>query len=153
MGTKVYNADEVTLTIGGSLIDSGYADGAFLSIEQTAEQVQSVAGTDGEVAISRIRDKRAKVTIRLMQTSLGNDLLSAKHNNAMKGPGSPSLGAFYVRDRNGNAIYEAPACWIVKPPTVEYDRTATAREWELGVDVLDRQDGGNNDAASLLVLP
>ena len=34
---KVYNADEVTLTIAGALIESGYADGEFLRVEQDSD--------------------------------------------------------------------------------------------------------------------
>lgn len=146
MSTKVYNADEVTVLLGGSVIDSGYADGEFLSIEMMSDQVQSVAGTDGEVAVSRIRDRRANAVLKLLSTSTGNDILSAKFNQVMNGIGSPSIGSFYVRDRNGRAIYEAQNCWITKPPDVSFDRSVTPREWHLSVDFLERQDGGNNDA-------
>jgi hypothetical protein len=144
--TRVYNADEVTIMIGGSLIDSGYSDGAFLKIEEMSDKVQSVAGTDGEVAISRVRDHRATVTLTLMQTSAGNAIMDAKFKLAKAGIGSPAIGEFHVRDMNGGSLYAAPHCWIVKGPDVEFDRSATAREWHLGVDNLERDDLGNNAA-------
>ena len=140
---KVYNADEVTLTIAGALIESGYADGEFLRVEQDSDDFVDVVGTDGEVAVGRTNDRRATITVLLMQTSDGNDVLSALSNLARSSPGLAGAGPLYIRDRNGRTVYRSSSCWIAKPPDASFDRTATSREWKIRCDRLVRFDGGN----------
>lgn len=145
MTAKVYNPAEVTIYIGGALIDSGFADGAFLSIEMVSDEVTSVAGSDGEVAVSVNRDRRANVTLTLLQTSDGNRVLQEKLNAARAFEGSPSLGDFMVRDRNGLSIYESESIYVTKRPDATFDRSPTSREWNLQVPDLDSYEGGNNE--------
>lgn len=143
---KVYNPHEVVVMIGDSLIDAGYADGEFLRIEMVSEETTSSAGTDGEVAVSVNKDRRATVTLLLMQTGDGNRRIQEKVNLVRALGGSPSLGSFYVRDLNGQSLYEAPSIWLKKRPDVSLDRTATTREWAFEVDNLDSFEGGNDQA-------
>lgn len=144
MSLKIFNADEVTMAFGPVLIESGFADGEFCRIEQEADDVLDVVGTDGEVAASRSNDRRATVTFVLMQTASANDGLSVLSNLAKTAPGM--AGGVYpllIKDRNGRAIYEAQNAWIMKAPDVSYDRTATSREWTVRCANLVRVDGGN----------
>jgi hypothetical protein len=143
---KSYNADEVTLSLGQTLIEAGFADGEFLRIEQQTEDFVDVVGSDGEVAVSRTNDRRATITVLLLQTSDGNDILSALRTLSVQGTGLAGAVALYIRDRNGRSLYEADTCWIQKPPDVSLDRSATVREWTLRVDRLERVDGGNREA-------
>lgn len=145
MSAKTYSPHEVTIYIGGSLIDAGFADGEFLRIEMVSDEVSDVAGSDGEVAVSVNRDKRATVSVILLSTSDGNRVLQEKVNQVLAFGGSPSLGDFMVRDRNGLSIYEAPAIYRKKRPDVSFDRTATSREWAFGVPELESYEGGNNE--------
>jgi hypothetical protein len=142
MSTKYYDADQVTVSIAGIPL-SGYAEGEFLRIEQETDDFDDVAGTDGEVTRSKTNDARANVTVLLMQSSDSNDLLSALSNTDRRAPNGAGVGAFLVRDRNGRALYTAPACWVKRPPNATFDRTATAREWLIRVANLERFDGGN----------
>ena len=144
MSTKVYNADEVTISISGVLIDAGFGDGEFLRIEQDSDDFLDVVGTNGEVAVSKSNDRRATATLTLMQTSDANDLLSALSNLARNSPGLAGAGAFYVRDRQGRSIYEADSCWVAKAPDPGFDRSATSREWKIRIGSLRRVDGGNS---------
>jgi hypothetical protein len=145
MADKIYNADEVTLTIAGALIDSGFGDGEFLRVEQESDDFLDVVGTDGEVAVSKSNDRRATITVILLQTSSGNDLLSALRTLAVSSPGLAGAGPLYIRDRNGRTVYESPACWIRKPPDATFDRSATSREWTIRCGTLIRTDGGNTN--------
>src|SRR5262245_42783662 len=145
---KVYNADEITLTIAGALIESGYADGEFLRVEQETDDFIDVCGTDGEVAVSKTNDRRATITVILLQTSDANDVLSALSNLARNSPGLAGAGPLYIRDRNGRTVYQAASCWIAKPPDAAFDRSATSREWKVRVDRLVRVDGGNGTTAA-----
>lgn len=138
---KVYNADQVTIAIAETLIDSGFADGQFLEYQEISDQVQSVAGSNGEVAISKNNDPRVAFTLQLLQTSDANDILSALHEQR-RSLGRVAVVPYVIRDRNGRALHEG-RCWIKKAPTMTLDRTATARSWAFeGVEDYGF-DGGN----------
>jgi hypothetical protein len=130
MSMKVYDADRVTLTLGGIIIDSGLADGEFFKIEMTTEAFSTVVGTDGEVARSKTNDRRAKGSIRVLQSSAGNAALSALHNLDLITPNGAGVVPLFLKDNNSDAtLIEAEQCWISKNPSVTYDRGATVREW------------------------
>ena len=138
---KVYNADEVTLLIGDVLVDSGFGDGEFLSYELISDAISSVAGTDGEVAISKSNDPRVQFTITLLQTSDANDVFSSLHNLRRR-PGMAGVAPYTVRDRNGRTLHEGK-CWVKKSPTAAFNRTAGPRAWAFeGVEEFGF-DGGN----------
>jgi len=143
MGFKIYDANEVTVNVAGLPIESGFDDGEFLRIEQEADDFIDKAGTDGEVTRSKTNDRRATVTIILMQSSDGNALLSGLNNIDRLAGNGAGVGPLLVRDRQGTALYAAAECWISKPPNVSFDREPTAREWTLRVASLERFDGGN----------
>jgi hypothetical protein len=139
---KYYDADQITVSVAGIPL-GGYAEGEFLRIEQESDDFEDVVGTDGEVTRSKTNDTRANVTILLMQSSDSNDLLSALSNTDRRAPNGAGVGAFLVRDRNGRALYTGAASWVKRPPNATFDRTATAREWQIRVANLERFDGGN----------
>jgi len=141
---KVYNADEVDIIVGPYLIDSGLADGEFLRIEQESDDTEDVAGTDGEVAVSRTNDQRATATILVMQTSDGNDGLSVLSNLARTAPGmAGAIHPFLVKDKNGRTIHEGQNAWVRRAPDRSFDRTAQTNEWQIRIAHLGRFDGGN----------
>lgn len=141
--TKIYDADQVSLVFMGIPIDSGYADGEFLTIEQSEADFTVVVGTDGQVTRSKTGNRHATIMLKLMQTSSGNAALSAINNLDVSTPGGAGVGPMLVRDRQGTSLYTAVACWVAKPPNVSFDRAAGPREWTLEVGSLIRLDGGN----------
>jgi hypothetical protein len=143
MGFKVYDASEVSVIIAGLPIESGYDDGEFLRIEQEADDFVDKVGTDGEVTRSKTNDRRATVSVILMQSSDGNNLLSGLNNIDRLAGNGAGVGPLLVKDRQGLALYAAAECWISKPPDVSFDREPTAREWTIRVASLERFDGGN----------
>lgn len=141
---KIYMADEVIIAVGPVLIDSGYADGEFCRIENEADDTEDVAGTDGEVAVSRTNDRRATITIMLLQTADANQGLSVLSNLARSAPGmAGAIVPVLISDRNGAALHVAENAWVQRPPDVSYDRTATTREWAVRCANLIRNDGGS----------
>lgn len=140
--TRVYSAAQVTISFADVLIDSGFADGEFLKIEEESDTYVDVAGADGEVAVSPTNDRRATMTLMLLQTSAGNELLSAAWNLGVAN-GVVAAGDFLARDRNGSTVFRALA-WILKPPDVSFDRSVTSREWTFRTGQLERVDGTNN---------
>ena len=139
---KIYDADQVSITFGGVLIESGYADGQFLSIEWDNPQFSDVAGTDGEVTRSKSNDRRATITVSLMQTSDGNAQLAAIAARDRLEPNGAGVAALQVNDRNGNSLYEAAAAWISQTPNVTFDREATQRDWTIRCENLIDTTGG-----------
>lgn len=143
MGFKVYDANEVTLIIAGLPIESGYDDGEFCRIEQESPDFTDKVGTDGEVTRSKTNDRRATVSVILMQSSDGNALLSGLNNIDRLAGNGAGVGPLLIRDKQGTALYAAAECWISQPPNVSFDREPTAREWTIRVANLERFDGGN----------
>ncbi len=142
--TKVYNPDEMTIAVGPVLIENGFADGEFIRVEQESDDTEDVAGTDGEVAVSRTNDRRATITIILMQTAAANAGLSTLSNLARSAPGmTGAIVPLLIRDRNGATLYTGQNAWVRRAPDASFDRTATGREWQIRVADLIRVDGGN----------
>ncbi len=145
--TKVYNSDEITIALGPVLIAEGFADGEFLRIEANTENAQSVVGTNGEVAVSRTNDRRALITILLLQTAAANLGLSVLANLFKLSPNSAgAIVPFIAKDQNGLSVYTSQNAWVMKEPDVSFDRTAQSREWQIECANLVRLDGGNNVA-------
>jgi hypothetical protein len=143
MTTRVYNADKITLMFMGAIIDSGFADGPFCKIEQSAADFESVVGTDGEVTRYQTNNRVAKISVMLMQSSQGNAKFSAINNLDRASGNGAGIGPMQIRDLLGTSVYTAAHCWIAKPPDVQFDRAAGPREWLLECADLIRFDGGN----------
>lgn len=134
----------MTLVFMGILIDSGYAEGEFLTIEPNAPDYEIVVGTDGQVGRSRTNNRSATIKVKLMSTSDGNTFLSALSNVGLLAKNGADIGPMLVRDRvSGTCTYTASKCWISKPPDVSYENKISMREWELTCADLIRVDTGS----------
>ncbi len=138
-----YSADECTLTVSNIPINSGFSEGEFVSIEMNADDFGDKAGSDGEVAINKTNDRRATIKIKLLQTSEGNDLLSALRLVGINGTGGAGVGAFLLNDRSGALVARADKCWISKPPTISRGREVSEYEWTLRAANMELIVGGN----------
>lgn len=144
MSLKRYDAAQVTLVFMGILIDSGFADGEFLTIEQSAPDYEAVVGTDGQVGRSRTNNRHAVIKVKLMSTSDGNTLFGALSNAGLLTANGADIGPMLVRDRvSGVCTYTSANCWIAAPPAVSYENKVSMREWVLECDDLVRVDAGS----------
>lgn len=125
---RTYDPDQIFCSLAGIPI-SGYADGEFIRVERESPSFEDVVGTDGEVTRSKTNDERATITIKLMQSSPVNALLSALHVSDKNAPGGVGVGAFLLQEIGGTFVMVAEKAWISKEPDVVFDRTATEREW------------------------
>jgi hypothetical protein len=139
---RTYDPDQFFCSLAGIPI-SGYADGEWITVEPESPSFDDVVGTDGEVTRSKTNDERATVTIKLMQSSPVNDLLSALHTVDKNSPGGAGVGVFFLQDLQGTFQQSAEKAWISKGPDVALDRTATAREWVIRVAKLVSVHGGS----------
>jgi hypothetical protein len=141
--TKHYSANEVTISIAGLIINSGFAEGEFCRIERAAPRVIKVVGADGEVAISKGLDRSGTVKIMLLSTSSSNDDISALAALNENADGFPAIGEMYIRDRSGRSLHQSPTIWVESDAVVTYGPGATAREWTFGFGSLSNFIGGN----------
>ncbi len=139
---KTYAADLVALSIAGQTINSGYADGEFVSIEPTSPIYNQKVGTDGEVARSATNDRTATIKIKLLQTSLGNDTLQALVTLGRSANGA-DVGTFALTDLSGGMICRADKCWVSKQPTITRARDIVEYEWTLMAADMDMDPSGN----------
>lgn len=135
-----YNSKRVIVTFAGQTL-SGYDDGDFVSIEMDADTFAKKVGADGEVARARTNNDCARATIRLLQTSRSNDLLSAMH--AADRAFGTGKGPLAVKDLSGTTLFFAPDAWVVRPPSVSFGREVGSREWALDTGPVEVFVGGN----------
>ena len=140
---KNYDANQVTLIIAGLIIDSGFNDGDFVTVDQDSDDFTDVVGADGEVSRARTNDNRATVKVTLMATSDGNSILSTLNNLDKSATNGAGVGPFFLRDKQGTALYSSDACWVSKPPGVAYGKEVGTREWTVRIANLSRYDGGS----------
>ena len=128
---KASNPTRFTISLGGILINRGWADGEFFSADPESDSVGSVAGTDGEVVVSVLYDARWNITLKLLQASDGNDVCSQLYNLKRRSHGAIGFFPFLAKHADtGEFLMGTDACFT-RPPTISQDRTATVREWKI----------------------
>jgi len=144
MTARVYNADQVTVVYGTVILNAGHGEDEFCRIETESDLFEDMVGAGGEVVRSATNDRRADVTITLLQTAPENALLSAIANvqKATKLGSEPLI----IQDQNGTSVYKAEQAWIKREPDPTFGRSASTREWVIRCAELVRFDGGNNAA-------
>lgn len=140
--TAVYSADEITCVFAGILIE-GFAEDEAITIEPESDDYEDVVGVDGHVAVSKTRDQRHTVTLKLLQTSPTNDLLSAHRAAGLAAPNGLGVAPILIQDRQGRSLHAGEHAWIKKAPDVAYARSAKEREWVIRVAKLSNFIGGN----------
>lgn len=140
---KIYDSDQVSCSFSGIPINSGRPDGEFIRIEQITEDFKSKVGVDGQTTRSKTKDRRAKITVILMQSSDSNIILSAISNIDREAANGAGVGALLIRDIGGTSLYMAAEAWIAKAPDVAFAGEAGPREWTFECAKLIRVDGGN----------
>jgi hypothetical protein len=126
----------------GSIPIQGFAEGTYISVERISETYTSVAGSGGEVARVRGRDRRGSIKLTLMAVSPVNDALSSiAAQDELFGTG---VRRFFIADSNGTTVCMAANAWIKKLPTVDFSKEMPNREWELECESLELVGPGGN---------
>lgn len=131
---KVYDPTQIRATFAGVNISrgagaSGYADGEFCSIKQTADAFIEVVGTDGTVVWSKTNARSNEVMFRLLQTSVTNTFFSAMLAADEAAPNGAGIGILVVQDLQGTTVFRANRARIWKPADQSFDKSAKEREW------------------------
>lgn len=142
---KIYDSSEVSAILAGLPIESGRGEegGTFLKITFDTDAFVDVVSLDGEVTRSKTLDDRADIVLTLMSSSASNALLSALHTADKLAANGAGVGPLLIKDRQGNTLYAAPACWVKKFPDFEFAQKATPVEWTIRVANLVAFVGGN----------
>ena len=143
MTLKVYSANEHTLNFAGIPIESGRGDDEFLAWEQDGDNFAFTSGVDGEGTRSEMKRPYTKLTVTLMQTSSGNDVLSGIWNGDIRAPGGSGVAPVMARDRQGTTSLASAEAWILGPPAQKRGAEVGTLEWQLGVFNATRFDGGS----------
>lgn len=107
---------------------SGYAPGTMISVSRNADAATSVSGADGESAFVRSQDKTGGGTFSLMNTSLGNSVLTAAFV-AWEAVGA--TGVITITDLStGSTLFSAQAV-PKKPAPLEYGTDMPVKAWEI----------------------
>lgn len=130
MALKTYSPDDIKVIFGAIPIDSGLADGTFVSISPMTDGVSSEAGADGEVARALSLDPRFTVTLTLQQTSAHNTALAAAFQaDQVSGDGAVPMT---ITDLRGQTLLAGTA-WITQQATASFSKGVESREWNIEV--------------------
>jgi hypothetical protein len=138
-----WDASQLVMVFMGIGVSTGFDEDDFLDMEPEAETFGHKVGADGEVARFRNNNRVNKLTLKLLQTSVANSLLSAIANLDQNTPGGAGIGPCLIQDLQGTTLFAAQFCWISKRPKRTFGREVKTREWELTC-VLDEEVDGNN---------
>lgn len=115
---KSYRPDQVSISVGGSLINSW--DKVTISKDNDKWSFQE--GTTGELARTKNLGKLGTITIELPQTSSDNSTMSAYEI-------SDATIAVSVIDRSGATVGIIAEGTIVKAPDAEFGKETVNRTW------------------------
>ena len=133
---KVADADQYVIAVAGNPVSlgagqSGYADGEFLTVSQSADSFITVVGTDGSVARSKTNNRLVDIKLILLQTNSYNAYLSGLLLADVNTPNGAGIGSFVVEDLQGTTIVKCTRAWIVTFADIELDRDVSMRTWTL----------------------
>lgn len=139
MTQRTYSVNELVVVYGGSRL-TGWADGEFMTVVYDDDIFKYTNGADGEVARVKSKKLMATITLRFLQTSQSNDILSAFliEDLALNVP-----QLFIAKDLNGNTILSSSQASIIKSADASYGTENANREWTIKAPKLLGFLGGN----------
>lgn len=143
MAVGIYNSNEVSITFATIPITDNRAPDDFLTIEpMVPERHTMTVGADGEVTYSQSNDNTHKATVKVLQSSEANAVLSAILKGDLKTPGGAGVGPFSAIDANGTSLCVDPEARIQGWPTKTYGQLADkVQEWVILLPDPERFDG------------
>lgn len=129
--TATYDPGKV-LVMFGAIPISGYADGSMVNVQLEGEGVRAETGTAGETAYVESHDRRATVTVRLMETAAAvNTLLSAWFN-----AGNVEM-PLIVTNLSTGRTHASGGAKIKNIPNADRGSDVPVLEWNFVVPVMD----------------
>jgi hypothetical protein len=139
---KNYDPAQYIITFGNICLTAGFAPDTFATFEPADKLVTTTVGAAGEVVRSFSRNKTGTLTVRILQSSVINDLLSAvAAEDQLTKTGVRPL---QVKDLNGTTVHTAADAWIEDRPHEERAAVAGQNEWVLAGAKWVEHHGGSN---------
>ena len=131
---KSYSFGDCVLTIAGLPIGGYGEDGGVTFEPLTPERTITAIGADGQTTANQSKDRRYRMTIRLMETSTSNTTCGGLQSLQELARG-PLKTANYnqpvvFRDLNTGEAISCNQCIWEGEPTITKDATASVREWK-----------------------
>lgn len=139
---KVVDLDQQFIIFAGIRLQ-GFADGDACTIQFDGPAYNYKQGADGEGVRSKNYNRSAVVTVRTIQSSAVNSLLSALHRLDYASVNGAGIAPFQFKDGQGDTLLKGGKAWIEAPPNITIGAEAQAREWKIRVHKLDGVWGGN----------
>lgn len=136
---NTYGVNELIVTYGANRL-TGWADGEFMTVSYDDDIYKYTNGADGEVARVKSNKLMATITLRFLQTSASNDILSA-YLIADIDANAPQN--FLIKDLNGETIMSSAKASIIKFPDFSFGTENSNREWQIKAPKLVGFLGGN----------
>lgn len=135
---------DVTLMFNGILL-TGFAE-EKITIEFDAPITADAVGSDGDVVSMIQNDKRANITVRLLQASPSNlDLSDAANLHGLDG--ATAVYPLLIKDNRSGDLFSAEAAWVQTRPRVGYSKNQETREWVLRAAALNYTISGVQQTA------
>lgn len=131
MAVHTYNIKDVVVIFKGETLE-GFGETDVIEIEMDEDAFVKSIGADGIGTRSKTNNEAGFATLKLAQTSLANDKLSAIAE--LDRLGGNGVGALLVNDLNGTSLHTAQTAWIRKKANAAYARDAGEREWIFDTD-------------------
>ncbi len=147
MADQVYPHDpnKVLMTFKGINI-VGVAEGTYVAVERAADGKTMKVGSQGDVAVTKNRNRTGSVTFTLMEGSPTNADLSKVYNDD-ENDVADGNGSLMITDLNGTTVYKASTAWIRKLPKGEHGNESGNREWVIDCAKLLMVVGGSSTTA------
>lgn len=139
---KQVDLDQQFIIVAGIRIQ-GFGDGDAATLAFTGPAWIYKKGADGLGTRSKNLDRSALLTLRVMQSSDVNALLSALHNLDWKSVNGAGLGSTMIKDGQGTTLLTGKDSYIEAPPDITIAAAASVREWKIRIDHVEGVWGGN----------
>jgi hypothetical protein len=120
-----YSPKDVLLDVGGYQLQ-GWQN---ITISRTVKGFTLVRGIRGKNTRVKNVDTSATITISLLQSSQGNDVLSYIHDLDLS-EGTARI-ALTLRDKSGRSVFSSNEAYITGYPTATFSGQFEYRNWEL----------------------
>jgi hypothetical protein len=146
---KTYDPKKIDVVLAGQRLNSGLADGTWLTYTSAAPGFSKKVGVDGEVTRTRSHDRSGEIRLTLMASSAINDVLSRLYADDRDGNANGrGVGALLIQDRNGTTLLQASQAWISDDPDISFGAEVETREWVIEVADVQVTHGGLNDTST-----
>jgi len=130
MSLPTYESGNVTVTWFTEDLSSGWAEDTFLTIEPLEARNSTTFGADGQMAVSKMANRGATITMTFQQTAQVNKNLANIYAVQDKIGGAIPFAPFTVIDNTGGSThFVALNAVLTEVPTQTFGNTIGEKTW------------------------